>query len=179
MMFHWCSKKMWIQLQCDEGHESTCRWAGNVMTTMAMTGATERTGMTGVTERNGGSWNLSESRRTGENLRIPKPFKKIGGWLLHNVCSITPRLMMDNSLFSECFFFDVFFLIYLHFTNYVWNAFGNLMNSLWCQILPHKMPRTWLMWGDAKPPAARKAQTPTKTLQQPGNPKKWHVPCCC
>ena len=113
MMFHWCSKKMWIQLQCDEGHESTCRWAGNVMTTMAMTGATERTGMTGVTERNGGSWNLSESRRTGENLRIPKPFKKIGGWLLHNVCSITPRLMMDNSLFSECFFFwCVFFNIF-------------------------------------------------------------------
>ncbi len=51
-------RKNWIQLQC-EGHESTCRWAANVMTTTATTGGTGRTGMTGVaTVRNGGSWNL-------------------------------------------------------------------------------------------------------------------------
>lgn len=118
----------------------------------------------------------TEGAGTSENLRIPKRFKKFGGWFNIMFVLLHPDWWLVIHYFQSAFF--MCFLIYLHFTNYLWNAFGNLMNSLWCQILPHKMPRTWLMWGDAKPPAARKAQTPTKTLQQPGNPKKWHVPCC-
>ena len=122
-------QKNWIQLQYDEGHESTCRWAGNVMTTMAMTGVTERTGMTGATVRNGGSWNLSESRRTWENLRIPKPFQKFGGWCYITFVLLHPDWWLMIHHFESAFFW-MWFLIYVYISQIVCEMLSGILWTL-------------------------------------------------